>query len=82
VGARVARSILSGAASFRCEVEGRDEAIPLTDEEIAHLHCNRAPFGAVHVSHNALAMTPDIGEGLTHAFSPRIEDFALARLSL
>jgi len=25
--------------------------------EIAHLHCNRMPFGAVQVSHSALAMT-------------------------
>jgi hypothetical protein len=44
--------------------------------EIAHLHCNRAPFGAVHVSRYALAMTIDVVGDQIYAFTP------LARLSL
>jgi hypothetical protein len=47
---------VSEAASFRCGVEGRDEAISLNDEGIA--------------SRYALAMTTDIVGDQIHAFSP------------
>jgi GNAT superfamily N-acetyltransferase len=44
------------SASLR-GVRGTTKQSPAKREEIAHLHCSRTPFGAVHVSRFALAMT-------------------------